>query len=52
MFARRNNLKKQREYYFKMKEALHEMKQLEGEYQSLVLENTEELSTYIISIFN
>ena len=52
MYARRNNLKKQREYYYKMKQALHEMKQLEGEYQSLVLENTEELSNYFLKIFN
>lgn len=47
MAARRNDLKKQRHYYYKMKEALHEVTALENEYQSLVLENTDELSKFI-----
>ena len=44
VFAARNgDLVKQRHYYFKMKEKLHEMLKLENDYQSLVLQNTSEL---------
>lgn len=34
-----------------MKEALHEVTALENEYQSLVLENTDELSKRVLCIY-
>jgi hypothetical protein len=47
MAARNGDLKKQRMYYYKMKEKLHEMMELENSYQSLVLQNTNELRNLI-----
>ena len=46
--ARRRDYAKQKFYYYKMKEALHEMQGLEHSYQSLVLENTDDLSNFMI----
>jgi hypothetical protein len=47
MAARNGDLKKQRMYYYKMKEKLHEMLQLDNDYQSLILQNTSELRSLI-----
>lgn len=50
--ARNGDLKKQREYYFKMKEMLHEMLKLEKAYQSLILQNTSELKAIMYTSDN
>ena len=50
--ARNGDLKKQREYYYNMKENLHQMLILEKSYQSQVLQNTTELKAIMYSSDN
>lgn len=42
--ARRGELKKQRMWYHKMKETLYELKDIETQYQGMILENLSDLS--------
>lgn len=46
--ARRGELNKQRMWYYKMKETLFELKEVETEYQGMILENLSELSKFFI----